>query len=901
MVLGPRIIRPSLILLLALGCSSGRMTDADGGTSDGGGRDAGELPTDGAIDHDGSMPDPDGGGLDAGDDFDGGTLPRTCVTPEGADTSGTDAWDDTLGRATVTVMDRDACRRSYAIATTATLRHPIGVGVQNPRTVVEQEGWPTVRTGHDMFDALYALTLDEVRESSVDAIRDWGFNDGGEVPCGTGGCFETGRLWNYVWTRDTAYAVDLGLAAMNPVRSRNSLEFKLSERRTGGDLQIVQDTGSGGSYPVSTDRVSWAVGAWEMLRQLDGDARVQFRARTFEALRNTLEHDRIVVWDPADGLYRGEQSFLDWREQTYPEWTANDTVHLGMSKALNTNLLHYRAIELAAVLADELGETAARDRYRGWATALRTSIRERLWLEEEGLFSTYVTTTLDPAPVRRFDLLGSAFAVLFGVATEAQARQILERYPHYGPGAPVAWPQQQDTAIYHNRGEWPFVTAYWLRAAKAAGNDAVATRMVRALMRGTAVNLSNMEVLHAANGGVGTVANRGVDGPVNNSERQLWSVAGYLSMVHHTLFGLEAEEDGLHVRPYLPASLRAELFGGTNHLVLNDYPYRGRRVTVVLHLPASAGTGALRVSSIRLNGSVITGDLLPSAMLADQSRVDVHLAPGEGPAATLTATTDAQWRNVFGPRTPRITGIAAAGSGVTLSLSTPEAADVTLRIYRDGAVVADDLPGTTTSWTDDGVDASSPRTPCYAVEATFTSSGNHSQHSPPVCWWGASSQRVTSVGADALAHVGGTPSTNHGRFHYEAWGDSGHSLTLGSITAGQTGEHLVQLSYGNGGSIDTGITCAVKHVRVEDVVSGEVVGSGYVMMPHLGSWSRWADSSFVAAQLVAGRAYRVVIGDEERAVNMSVFRHFEAYTAGNGGRSGIFNRANVAEVKLLAR
>jgi hypothetical protein len=39
----------------------------------------------------------------------------------------------------------------------------------------------------------------------------------------------------------------------------------------------------------------------------------------------------------------------------------------------------------------------------------------------------------------------------------------------------VIWPQQQDTAIYHNRAEWPFVTAYWLKAAKAADHDGVAS------------------------------------------------------------------------------------------------------------------------------------------------------------------------------------------------------------------------------------------------------------------------------------------------------------------------------------------------------------------------------------------------------------------------------------------
>jgi hypothetical protein len=831
---------------------------------------------------------------------DGGTpLPRTCVRPEREEPSATDAWEDPLGRATVTIADRDACRRTYTLTTTATLRDG---QPGNPRTVTERDGAPTLRTGHDLFDALYALAHDEVRELSVASIRDFAFNEGRGVNCG--GCFETGRLWNYVWTRDTAYAVDLGLAGVDPARSRASLEFKLSERRGGGGLQIVQDTGTGGSYPVSTDRVAWAVGAAALLPQLTGEARASFRDRTYLALRNTIEHDRRVVFDAVDGLYYGEQSFLDWREQTYPDWTAGDVVHIGMSKALSTNLLHLRAIELTRELALEVGDDDLATRYGGWADALREAIRSRFWLEEEGLFSTYVTTFLDPTPVRRYDLLGSAFAVLFGVASDAQAERILASYPHYGPGAVVVWPQQQQTPIYHNRGEWPFVTAYWLRAAKHARNATVADRMVRALVRGAAINLSNMENFEAATGAA-WVDEGPFSGPVVNSQRQLWSVAGYVSMVHHTLFGLEAEADGLHVRPYVTAGLRDSLFAGSDALVLNDVRWRGRTLTVVLHLPDDGGTGHLEVASMRLNGRLVTGDLLPEAMLEAQNRVDVELTAGTRANGSLTEVSAADWRAVFGPRTPRITGITEVGGRLQLALDRngDVASDVTWTIYRDGAVVATDLPGSSTSWTDPTVDPGAARSPCYVAELTFVSSGNHSQHSPPFCWWGRGSAHITTIGASSMDHVGGTPSTSHGRFHYEAWGDPGHSLTVTSFTPTRSGPHLVQLTYGNGaGSINTGITCAIKRIVVEDATTGAVVAQGPVIMPHLGrdAWSRWESSSFVRAELTAGRTYRIVIRGDDDMVNMSAFAHFELYTGGLGGRSGEFNRANVAELKILA-
>lgn len=859
------------------------------------------LPMPRDAGYDGRTSDLDAGDGGSGEDAmvdGGGGLPRTCVQPEEVDPSGTDVIEDALGRASVTVEGRDACRATYTLATTAALRDGMP---GSPRTVVEAPGFPTVRSGNDMFDALHALALEEARELRVSSIRDGAFDDGRAIDCG--GCFETGRLWTYVWTRDTAFATDLGMAAIDPPRARASLELKISERHGGGNLQVVQDTGSGGSYPVSTDRVAWALGAYRLLAYLSGAERDAFRDRAYLALRNTIEHDRRVVFDASDGLYFGEQSFLDWREQSYPEWTANDVVHIATSKALSTNLLHLRALEVTSELATEAGDADLATQYRDWADALRTAIRERFWLEEEGLFSTFITTFLDPAPVRRYDLLGSAFAVIFGVATEAQAASVLAHYPHYGPGAPVIFPEQQRTAIYHNRAEWPFVSAYWLRAAKRADNDAVADRMVDALMRGAALNLSNMEALEAASGAA-WVDDGTYSGPVVSSQRQLWSVAGYLSMVHHTMFGLEAEADGLHVRPYVTSGVRDALFAGSDSLVLNDYPWHGRTITVVLHLPERGATGSFDVASITLNGAALDGDLVPEELLEDQNRIDVVLESGGRAAGTLTERSTSDWRQVFGPSTPRIAGLSEAGGRIQLALDrgTEAASDVTFTIYRDGVVIATDLPGGSATFTDPDSDPAGASSPCYAAELTFVASGNHSQHSPPMCWWGRGNAHITTIDASAMSNVGGAGSSAHGRFHYEPWGDAGHSLTVSAFTPSASGAHLLQVTFGNGaGPINTGITCGVKRIVVEDTATGATVAEGTLVMPHLGSWDRWEDSSFVHATLEAGHTYRVVIRGDDEMVNMSSFAHFEHYTGGLGGASGTFDRVNIADLKVFSR
>lgn len=900
-----RILAALAVALAATACPDPDPDPSNGGDvsygKKDGGSDAGEQSKDAGEDRRDGGEDP---GRDAGADAgaDAGFEDDECLAATGPGAQGTALFIDGDERAEVTIDDPARCLRRYSLQTTLALRDNFPA---NPRTFVERSGQPTVRTNNHLFDALYALAVEEARENSVDAIRDGSFNDGAPLACPPGGCFETGRNWHYVWTRDTAYSVDLALAALDPTRARNSLELKLSERREGGDLQIVQDTGTGGSYPVSTDRVSWALGASRLLDFLDGSERAAFRDRTYEALRNTIEHDRLVVFDPADGLYTGEQSFLDWREQSYPDWTAADTVHIGMSKSLSTNVLHLHALSVAAALAAEESDEAARARYQSWADDLREAIRARFWLPEEKLFSSFSTTFLDPAPARRYDLLASALAVILGVADEAQATEVLANYPHAGKGPPTLWPQQQATAIYHNRSFWPFVTAYWTKAARAARNDKVVNHAIWSLMRGAALNLSNMENFELVTG-ANWLEEGATSGPVVNSQRQLWSVAGYLAMVQSVIFGLETSPQGIRFLPYVTRHLRNDVFGGADSIVLNNFPYRGRRITVVVHLPAkiNSNEGAYAVGSVKLNGVESGTGFLPSEQLAVENTIEITLAEASESGSPMRVVEDtAAWRNVFGPKTPTIDAITVEDGKLKLALGAGgEAADdIAFRVYRDGELAAEGIAGSAGAWIDPASGDHLSKTRCYAVESYFLASGNTSQRSRPSCFWGRDDARVRMVGARDFRNIGGDPVVNHGRFHFQDWGDAGHELVIDYLRPDFSGEHLLQLVYGNGaGPINTGVTCAVKKVSVEELPSGNVVAEGQVFMPHVGSWSEWRDSSFLRATLDATKAYRVRIHDDARSINMSAFSHFEAYTAGLGGRDGAFNRVNVSHLKLLA-
>ncbi|MBO4712229.1 hypothetical protein J5681_10015, partial [bacterium] len=164
-------------------------------------------------------------------------------TPEAFDTSKVE-WNGKVGTVSVTGDEL----RTYTLTTNAKLRES---GDPQQRTVSETAGSPILRSGNTMLDALFALAITELNENKVSAISDYSMSNGDQVPCD---CFETGANWHYVWTRDTAYAVHSAIAFLEPQKSKNSLKFKISARKSaagGGNTQIVQDTGSGGSWPVS--------------------------------------------------------------------------------------------------------------------------------------------------------------------------------------------------------------------------------------------------------------------------------------------------------------------------------------------------------------------------------------------------------------------------------------------------------------------------------------------------------------------------------------------------------------------------------------------------------------------------------------------------------------------------
>lgn len=809
-------------------------------------------------------------------------------------------WNGSTASLSVSNPNSDA--RGYTLNSNAVRRPDATIG--NPRTYSETPGKPIVRTGNNLFDGLFSLAYYEMTSIlSVTEISDGAYNGGKPIKCPEGGCFKTGVKWPYVWTRDSAYSVDLSLAQLDPIRAMNTLNFKVSDRRGNpGKHEIIQDTGSGGSWPVSSDRVVWARATWELLKYLDDSTRASFLDSAYNAIVNTVKNDRVTLYDSRDGLYRGEQSFLDWREQTYPSWTASKVVHIGMSKTLSTNVNHWKILDVAARLADEKGRTADRDRYRDWADALKTAINGQLWLASTGLYSTMKTTELDPSAIRRYDLLGESLAIIDGIADSAKAVSILQKYPHTVAGAPVSWPQIRDIKIYHNRSIWPFASAYWMKAAALAKHDQVVNHNLKSLIRGAALNLSNMENFEfiSLSAWVNDPDNWNKGhGPDIDSEAQLWSVAGFMSAVLDVIFGRQATQTGIRFQPFVTKYMRNTLFPSASSIKLNNLAYKGKMLNVELLLSAkeASNSGYYNVSSVTLNGATVANDsYFTAANLATTNQIQIQLVDTNALASSMTVVSDTgDYKRFWAPREPNNVSVTLNGGLLTVSFDTNGESGVTYNIYRNGVQVASDL--TSTTWTDPDSGSYATTTLCYSIEQKYSGSypvDNYSHHSEPVCYWAAGTIIEFTPRSSLNSLDGASTASDHGRLHFNDWGHPNQVLEA-TYTPSVTGRYAIQTVYGNAfNGVNTGITACVKTIEVVNSAN-QIVASNVVMMPHFLDWDTWGDSSFAQASLTAGMIYKIRVKD---FYNMSYLISNANY-GGNGGWNGPVNRANISGLKIL--
>lgn len=654
--------------------------------------------------------------------------------------------------------------------------------------------FPQYSSDHTILNAIYNMAVEEM----IQAVE-------------SDSTFRTGKEWAGVWTRDISYSIILSMAYLQPQVAKNSLLRKVNKKK-----RIIQDTGTGGAYPCSTDRIVWSVAAFEIYKAT-GDR--DWLQQAFEIIKNTIEDDRKVAYDNVTGLVKGESSFLDWREQTYPKWM--QPADIFESENLGTNAVHYQANIVLAQMAGILNNTQAVAVYNANAARIKAAINKYLWIGDKGYYAQYLYGRNHRIQSPRSEALGEALCILFGIVDARQQASILEKVPLTDYGISCIYPQIPDLPPYHNNAVWPFVQSYWALAAARSGNEKSVIESLAAIYRPAALFLTNKENFVADNGDFA--------GTVINSSNMLWSLSGNLSMVHKLIFGIEFQPNKLVFHPFVPEALKG-------NRSLSNFRYRNAVLNISME-----GFGN-KIAGFKLDGKSLSAYEIPSDLKGIHT-IKIVLADNKFPEAVIN-----KMANHTTPSTPFVTF-----NNGELAWQYVGGA-IKFKLLKNGILLG--KTGETK------MEIASGKYAAYQV-ISIDEKGYESFASEPLVVVGDEYVKIMEA-----ENFGPKASLNYKGFSGAGFVEIStilNKIITIPVSINEPGVYSIDFRYSNGnGPVNTENKCAIRSLKINGVQKGTVV------FPQRGKeeWSNWGFSNPVQIRLQKGK-YNLVLSMEDFNDNMN--------------------------------
>lgn len=609
-------------------------------------------------------------------------------------------------------------------------------------------------------------------------------------------------------THNLGYSSLLSLALIDPQAAQNSLMKRVSQGR------ILQDDGTGGSWPVTTDRAVWVLGAWEVyLATGDKD----WLKQSYEVVRHSLSQDEAMIYDHTTGLVYGEASLPYCRKEVYPAWM--QPADIAQSECLSNNALFFRANEIASRMAQLCGDGGVAAHFKQVADAIKEGINNYLWIESAGYYGQYLYGRVNKTVSTRSETLGEALCIIFGIADAQRAQRIVNSIPSSPYGMTCFNPQIPDIYTLHNNAIWPHTQAYWLWASALTRCPQAVTHGLASVYRTTALMATNMENTDATTGTCNTAYNSG---------SALLSVAANLSIPLRVFAGINMNEEGITLQPLVPK-------GWMSKKQLTNLKYRKAILDITIQ-----GYGD-RVSAFYIDGKKLKEPFVSSSMngrhsvrivMNDQfSRYDEHTVEPVNysphtPIAWLDGATRMSWQQVQGAKEYKI---LRNGSSIAIQ---PES-NIEGNYY--------DIPD------EEGFAE-------YQVVAV-DSLGVESFASEPLVRFGISNVRHYDMTAFAEPTTLKSCQGYSGNGAIEITSTSNTRIDL-RINVPADGTYLIDFRYSNGtGSPTSGNSCASRMLWY----NGRRVGN--VVFPQRGKdlWSNWGYSTPVVLKLKQGEQSLVLI------------------------------------------
>ncbi len=446
-----------------------------------------------------------------------------------------------------------------------------------------------------------------------------------------GTAFYTGETWRKVWTRDTAMSCEFSLAAIYPEISLNCAKEKVVHFN--GFKVFEQDTGTGGSYPVSTDKIITYLSVWEIYLSTGDESVLEY---FYDICLDNIKQDYNTAYDEESGLIKGETCGLDWRSQTYPDWMGNEVeeslANIAEGKAASVNMIYLGVLQRMIQTAEILGKNDTaylQEKY----DALYEAVTKRLWHDELGAYAAWEYPSYMGSPLAyKIDCIANGYALWFGIGSQEQLESIAVNYPLVTYGANVVYPNKQGELehkdrVYHNRGVWPGWEAQLMLAGAEHGYDELSEEIWNSCITAAATSLVNKEVVDFTTG-------EGIH--VNH---QLWSIAATLSGYYKVLFGMIYDTDGITFEPYVPQWMEGPFY-------IDNYTYCDATIDLSL-----TGKGS-KIVSITVNGeNVGTSYTLPFGAKGDY-KIDIVVAENENEYNDETVNLNDEKNHVISPKMP---------------------------------------------------------------------------------------------------------------------------------------------------------------------------------------------------------------------------------------------------------
>lgn len=648
--------------------------------------------------------------------------------------------------------------------------------------------YPRLSGKSKLLEAVYNMGLDEM----VNAVE----------PDTT---LRTGKEWAGVWTRDVSYSIILSMAYLQPKASMISLMKKVNK-----EGQIIQDTGSGGAWPISTDRMVWALAAYEIYK-VTGDK--EWLKKVYPIIERSFAKDALTTYSDR-GLVKGETSFIDWREQSYPRWM--QTADIAQSEAMGTNMVHAVGLQILSEMALDLGKKKESSEFATQAKVLRDKINDTFWLDDKGYYGMYTYGRDFPIMNPRAETLGESLSILYDIAPADRQKAIVESNPTTPFGTAIFYPQIADMPSYHNNALWPFVGAYWALANAKVGCEDGTMEAIGAIVRPAALFCTNKENFNLDNGDIYTEL---------NSSNMLWCLSGNLALTNRILFGIHFEKDGLKFSPFVPEAL-------ADNRKLENFNYRGAKLNIEVD---GYGCG---IKEMTFNGKPVKNGYLSAKELKKGGDIKIVMN-----SEFNTMNVNHQ-PNVKAPLTPiaRFTTDANLGGPVMNRLEwNPIEYIGHYEVLRDGKIVAQtretsfdaSIPG---EYMVIGVSESG--VPSFASEPL-------SNRNEIVCY---PEELTDSAVSSEISYAPKTPIAG---YRGNGFAETDHKVkTIKINTQGlQPGKYIAYVRYANGnGPVNTENKAAIRSF----VINGQKAAT--VVLPHRGvaNWNDWGLSNPVNIEIPEG-------------------------------------------------